>query len=458
MFACGRGEQMPGQLTRLRNETGMALIGVLLLLILVSALCAALAVSGMTETLAASNQETAAQARAAAEAGLNHAVTLSLARLTTSAAGSSPTAAINLMLRGPNGVAGTDDGSLETLGIPRSPATTQLLAGVSYEARVFDDDDPARGLAVPLTAADRLRIKETSVADPLTDNNQKLVVRAIGYARNNTKVTLEALIGLTTLPAIVTNDHLTIEGSVDISGTNGGLHSNGNLTVGSGSVQIAQDATATGTATIHPGADVGGIQDSGQPTKTVPPIHAIDYKPLADYVLTNSGTMTRVNGTLLTCCRDWAFQGAGQGWLLNSNSNSTAAIGGTYYVEGTARLSGSPGSNASPVSISIIATGSIIISGSPDLRPSAPELLFVTDGDLHITGNLETPTVEGQMLVREQVSIAGNPNIAGQLLVEGAASVFNDVTANKITGNLTLTFNGIAGSGTFAVGGWWEIR
>ena len=77
---------MTGQLTRLRNEAGMALIGVLLLLILVAALCAALAVSGMTETLAASNQETAAQARAAAEAGLNHAVTLSLARLTTRAA------------------------------------------------------------------------------------------------------------------------------------------------------------------------------------------------------------------------------------------------------------------------------------------------------------------------------------------------------------------------------------
>ena len=203
---------------------------------------------------------------------------------------------------------------------------------------------------------------------------------------------------------------------------------------------------------------MGGIKDGGQPTKALPPIHAIDYKPLADYVLTNAGTMTRVDGTLLTCCRDWNFLGAGLGWRLNSNSNSTAAIGGTYYVEGTARLTGSPGSNASPVALSIIATGSIIISGSPDLRPSAPELLFVTNGDLDITGNLETPTVEGQMLVREQVSIAGNPNIAGQLIVEGAASLFNDVTANRITGNLTLTYNGIAGSGTFAVGGWWEIR
>ena len=190
----------------------MALIGVLLLLILVSALCAALAVSGLTETLAADNQMTAAQARAAAEAGLNHAVTLTLAQLTTSAASTTPSAAIDLLLRGPNGVAGTDDGSLEALGIPRPPARTQLLVGVSYEARVFDDDDAARGLTVPLSAADRVRIKETSLADPLADKNQKIVVRAIGYAQNNATVTLEALIGLTTLPAIVTNQDLLDSG------------------------------------------------------------------------------------------------------------------------------------------------------------------------------------------------------------------------------------------------------
>jgi hypothetical protein len=436
----------------------MALIGVLLILILVSALCAALAVSGQTETLAANNHETAAQARAAAEAGLNHAIAVTVARLTATAVGSSPSEAIDLLLIGPNGIAGTDDGSLEALGIPRPPARIQLLAGVSYEARVFDDDDPARGLTAPLTSADLVRIGESSPGDPLADRNQKIIVRAIGYAQNNTTATLEALIGVTTLPAIVTNHDLTISGTVDITGTNGGLHTNGDLTITSSSVDVAQNATATGTATIHPGADVGGIQDGGQPTMAVPPIHAIDYKPLADYVLTNSGTMTSVDGTLLVCCRQWSFMGPGLGWHLNSNSTSTAIIGGTYFIEGNARLSGSPGSNASPVAISIIATGSIIISGSPDLRPSAPELLFVTDGDLAITGNLETPTVEGQMLVREQVSIAGNPNIAGQLLVEGAANVFPEVTANVLSGNLTLTYNGIAGSGTFAVGGWREIR
>ena len=52
----------------------MALVGVLLLLLMMSALGAALAVSGETETLIARNELSASQAQAAAEAGLNHAV------------------------------------------------------------------------------------------------------------------------------------------------------------------------------------------------------------------------------------------------------------------------------------------------------------------------------------------------------------------------------------------------
>src|SRR5688572_17532617 len=63
------------------SERGSALIGVLLLLMMMSALAGALTVSGHTETLVARNHQTAAQARAAAEAGLNHATEVVLAWL-----------------------------------------------------------------------------------------------------------------------------------------------------------------------------------------------------------------------------------------------------------------------------------------------------------------------------------------------------------------------------------------
>ena len=48
---------------RSRNEEGMALIGVILLLILASGVCAALAISGQTETKTAYNLDTYAHQR-----------------------------------------------------------------------------------------------------------------------------------------------------------------------------------------------------------------------------------------------------------------------------------------------------------------------------------------------------------------------------------------------------------
>ncbi len=57
-----------------QDERGIALVAVLLLLMMMSALGMALVVNGETETLIARNQISGMQAQAAAEAGLNHAV------------------------------------------------------------------------------------------------------------------------------------------------------------------------------------------------------------------------------------------------------------------------------------------------------------------------------------------------------------------------------------------------
>src|SRR5688500_16833809 len=66
----------PRSIARHRDEHGSALLGVMLLLMLMSALAAALAVSGETETLISRNQQSGARAQAAAEAGLSHALDL----------------------------------------------------------------------------------------------------------------------------------------------------------------------------------------------------------------------------------------------------------------------------------------------------------------------------------------------------------------------------------------------
>ena len=128
----------------------MALIGVILLLILASGVCAALAVSGKTETMAAYNLDTSAQARAAAQAGLTAAIQVVITNLNTTAL--DPTDAVNNLLAGPDDAAATaDDGNLATIdgvatGLPVPGTRLQLstLQGVSYTVQAFDEDDPDR--------------------------------------------------------------------------------------------------------------------------------------------------------------------------------------------------------------------------------------------------------------------------------------------------------------------------
>jgi hypothetical protein len=138
---------------------------------------------------------------------------------------------------------------------------------------------------------------------------------------------------------------------------------------------------------------------------------------------------------------------------------STEPLDGAYYVEGNVEISGSPGSGGSPVDISLVAEGYIQISGSPDLRPFLPETFLVTNKDLEITGSLSTPvSVEGQILVREQIKIAGNAELAGQVIVQDATSICTLVTSNSISGSVVITYNGMVGSNNFAVLAWKEVR
>ena len=437
-------------IVELPGERGSALLGVLLLLMMVSALAAALGVSGQTETLISRNQRSAAQAQAAAEAGLNHAAELATAYIFEWKANGLPNveAALDGLLVGPDGAPGTeDDGSLgprveagiETIETAEAiPLGTQLTitSGInaSYEAFVMDDD------ATAPTTGDFVED-----GNLLNDLNAALIIRATGYAQDNTKVTLEALITPIPLAAIVSDGDLGMNGSVEILGTDGSVHSNGGLTITGGAVSVAGTVTASGT---YSGSPAGS---GGAPPLPMMEIHASDYLAYADFILTSDGTMTNQAGTVLCAeapCNDWDFDDGD--WSFGSGGSEPDT--GTYYVEGPVTVTGNP-----EVQITIIAEGSIDISGSPELTPDTPGLFLVTDGDLEISGNLET-NAPGQMLVHEQVSLSGNVELIGQLIVEDAATVSDLVTENTISGNVEITYNGGLNTNVFGVSGWRDIR
>ena len=146
----------------------MALVAVMVLLMILGIAISAMSVSGRTEITIARRHESAAMARAAAEAGLNHAIEVAITNLNRWEINGIPTtsAAVTAMLVGPDGLSGTvgadaDNGSLEAVGIPRPPARL-TLAGTTptqYDARIFDEDDPLRGTV--LTAADIASTRNT---------------------------------------------------------------------------------------------------------------------------------------------------------------------------------------------------------------------------------------------------------------------------------------------------------
>ena len=445
------------------------MIGVLLLLVIISASTAALTVSGRTEIAISRNHEMATQAQVAAEAGLNHAVDVALTSLRRWQPNgfATPNDAMTSLLLGPDNLSGTvatdaDNGSLEAMGIPRPPARVVLAGalGAQYEARICDEDDPVRGLT--LTAADLVRIAENG---QLTiDGNTQIVVQAIGYASDGSTTTLEALIVPVDAPAIVANGDLTVQGNPDIQGTNGSVHANGDLNLG-GSATVSENATAAGDYNQSGNPSVGGSTSGAQSTQPVTEVNALDYKPLADYILTSVGTMTDGAGAVM--CDAWAdpnaCETAGYMWVFAGGNGWTATSVGansddhTYYAETDLTMTGNMGTNGNPLNITLIAEGNIDIAGNGVLEAHTPGLLFVTDKDLKMTGGKDQVGAEAQILVREQLSLLGNTSLLGQIVIEDAASTSDLVTDSRVGGNATLTNDGTLTGTGFEATGWREL-
>ena len=423
------------------SERGIALIVVLLLLAVMSGLVTGMTMNGQVEVAMASNEVNYAGARAAAEAGINRAIEAVLADSTHN------------LLAGEDDTAGTaDDGDVGFLmsGFTGWPEAIGAGGQFSYTISILDDDDPS--LYADVLSADQLAAMNED-NDPVNSINDRYILRATGFGPNGTTVNISRMIesvdsttpgtntSVLSNPAILVNGDMTMNGNFSIEGLAGNVHANGNVEVIGGTGSISGDLTATGTVTSSWHAD--GAQSGGAPTINVPNVNAADYMGEADFFLNADGTAHLGSAAGAACgaaCTGWTFSG-GQ-WSISGNTAPT----GTFYVDGTVSISGSPGSAKAPMALSVIATGSISVTGRPFLTPENAALLqFVTDGDLFLGGAVDADdptTVEGKSLVREQLSITGNPVLQQQIIVQNVASVSSLVTANSISGNVTITYNG----------------
>jgi cytoskeletal protein CcmA (bactofilin family) len=459
-------------LVQSKSERGIALIVVLLLMAVLSGLATGFAMNGQVESQMGQNEVYFAGARAAAEAGLNRAIVEILADTTHNllcgadgACADSPTDAVN-----------ADNGNIAFLIGSAGPYALDAAGQYTYTIEVLDDDNNAL-YETPLTGPGAGTQLDAMGENGIVNNNanDRLILRATGYGPNGTTVkiarvleTVDTLHTTTTTtttlsnPAFLVNGDLTASGNIHIQGTSGSMHANGNLAITGNSADVSNDATASGTFTANQNWHAGGSQGGGRPTINVPDIHASDYISLADFKLTNDGHIqTLQGGTWTNCttgaCTTTGFTFSGGTWSISGNSAGT----GTYYVDGNVSVTGNPngggsGNNATNLALSIISTGSISITGHAKFTPeNSQKIQFVSDKDMTIGGSVDlddTTVVEGQIMVREQISIPGNPEFQGRVIVQNCGNVpsctasSSSVTSNSISGNPTITYNGTLGA------------
>jgi hypothetical protein len=444
-----------------RSEKGIALIVVLLLMAVLSGLATGFAMNGQVESAMAVNEVYYAGARAAAEAGMNRAVAaLRVDNTRDLLAGpdftldtANPAAAVN-----------ADNGNIGFLLTGASPYAVDAQGQYRYTIQVFDDDDPDLYDGVALTADQLAAMVENG--NDAWDQNDRFILRATGFGPSNTIVRLARvlqstenvnIIPSTTInPAILVDGDLTIDGNINLWGAYGSMHANGDLSIEGNSASVSRDATASGDFVATDNFDAGGRQGGGYASVNLPTIDANSHRGLADYVLHDDGSITQfVLGVELPCSpcagsAHWSYTagvgGAPPLWTIGGNDAPT----GTFFVEGSVSISGSPsGPGNSALNLTLITTGSISVTGSPKLAPDSsgnPEQFqFITNGDLFIGGNVDVddPTqVEGQIFVREQIHMHGNPEFQGRIIVQNEPSVHNEVTENSIGGNPSIRYEG----------------
>ena len=433
-----------------RSEKGIALIVVLLLMAVLSGLATGFAMNGNVESAMAVNETYYAGARAAAEAGMNRAVeALRVDNTNNLLAGA------DQLLDPVNAGAAenADNGNIGFLLNGASPYALDANGTYRYTIQVFDDDDPDLYDGVALTAPQLAAMGENGIDSG--DMNDRFILRVTGLGPSNTVVRLARvlqstenvnLIPATTLnPAILVNGDLTIDGNINLWGLFGSVHANGDLAIEGNSASVSRDATASGDFTANNNFDAGGKQGGGYGSVNLPSIDANNHLGIADFILHDDGTKTLANGTACgAACSDWTWD-SGQ-WNITGNSAPT----GTFFVEGTAEISGSPkGPGNTAINLSIIATGSIKITGAPKLAPdntgNPEKFQLIANGDLFIGGNVnaDDPSLEeGQIFVKEQIHMHGNPSFQGRIIVQNETSVHDLVTENTIGGTPSIRYEG----------------
>ena len=385
-----------------------------------------------------------------AEAGLNHAIKVVI---------SAGQPQFNNILQAGDGIVNTGD-ELSGFGI----ASTGLNFGRgSYFIYISDDTADADG-------------------NPNTDSNGQIVIRSVGNGQNGATATTEAIISVSSHPAILINGDFKIAGNPTISGIGGIVHANGVMDIDgipcasryfSASSNII-DPTLTRTGA---GCSSVGVTRTNQPVIPVPTWNITLLKSSSDYVLALDGKIYNGTGTLIhdtaTTGNKWIVGASEWNW---DSGNSRWTHGGniiqngTYYSEGNMEIPDTFGTNASPATVSLIAEGYISLSGNPYMRPDLLNFSLMAGTDLRVSGNpgVGETNFTGIQYAGHQILFNGNPSVNGVVIAANLADT-NSPGCNCnlvpllggymiMDGNLKITYDGNLLSSRMSIISWREVR
>lgn len=453
-----------------QNQRGVALIGVVLALLIITVVGIGISLLGLMNVTAGANVHLGSEAFYLADTGSTHARRLIRARAQND---------FDLILQSDNGIACDGD---ELAAIPPGFTAADTIETAAnggqpfppagrYEVRICDDQATEVATAAPPDLPDN---------NPNDDKNRRIRLLATGFGRDNSNATIEMFISAQALPAIVVDGNLRINGNPRVLGDAGAIHANGALELlGTPCTEEYFSSSSSINGVGQGGASCTSGQADYRPASElidVPVLNPADFLASSNYRM-NAQTcaVASAAGVLLNVPADkkwgkWDCDPGSRFWKFSGNGNEL--LNGTYYSTGSIAIGGSPGSVASPRQASFVAEGWIDISGDPNIVPAlivnGTTYNVIAGTDLKIGGNPGVPYA-GVMYARDQIDFSGNPALNAQVMAANESDLpfpnpagINPVQRKaggfmEISGNATINYNG-GGLVSISMDGWRECR
>lgn len=331
------------------------------------------------------------------------------------------------------------------------------------------------------------------------------VITSTGVGKNGSTSIVEATIQFTPTSvsdaAIVVNGNVNISANIQILGTMGVIHANGNMTL-SGNNRAQKYFSATGSITGSfsspcpngsktgppPSCDpVADVRQNQEPM-SVPDIKPTDFIGDADYrfyppqaspslparITDKTGNIVATN-CQSGCWGGWTYNSS-QGWVANSGSNFPS---GTYYaVQSSMQVNRTFGSSSAPQNVTFVADGAVSFSSGASYMDgkavkNGRKFAVVAGADVAVNGaNINTTSNQSTFYARHQFNLGGGqPKIYGNILVydEADAALYGQNMVQRSGGLAFITsgdpqviFSGNSasgsGSGTVTISQWREVR